>query len=367
MGNENKDVKRVEKTEAQIEAGGIIQQQLGHASDTDSLIYRDSGDNYIEYRAYLDGYIVDDSHFVGLSDSTARLVFNDEATDDVTVESADFIINGGDTYFKYDADSYTKFSVDDATGALVIEPIGDESDGCVGIGGSPSNCSYDNGLETQGEIWANGIITSKRSGGDTVSQLSVIDTAAGSATAGPIFDLYRSAEGDADDVLAAINFNGQNDAGEPEKILYAQMRAEIKTETDESEDGRFVFEVMDGGTISTDHLVLDKDGLSLNGRIELRSTVALSSSSDNLDVVNSSVVIANTSGGDITLGGLVGGVTGQVLFIFKSTAANTLTIEHDENTGNQDIITADTNDISLTNYGGVTLVYDGSNWHEVGH
>ena len=65
------------------------------------------------------------------------------------------------------------------------------------------------------------------------------------------------------------------------------------------------------------------------------SSSTVSSDSDAADVSACNVLLVNTSGGNITLGGLAGGVDGQLVYVFKYDEANILTIEHQEATGTQ--------------------------------
>lgn len=91
------------------------------------------------------------------------------------------------------------------------------------------------------------------------------------------------------------------------------------------------------------------------------------SSPDNTDVSGVNSLTVSTGAGSRTINGLVGGVTGQVLHIIKTNSASTLTIADQNATSpGVEIKTADGNNISLTNFGGVTLLfYDGA-WWEVG-
>lgn len=89
------------------------------------------------------------------------------------------------------------------------------------------------------------------------------------------------------------------------------------------------------------------------------------SSTDALNVSALSAVSCNTASGAVVIGGIVGGVLGQRLTIYKTSLNNTLTIEHDENTGNQDIFCPRATDLVLTGYGGVTLEFNGTNWYVV--
>jgi hypothetical protein len=93
-----------------------------------------------------------------------------------------------------------------------------------------------------------------------------------------------------------------------------------------------------------------------------RSVVA---DSDNVSVANVERLSVGTTAGNVTLGGLSGGVDGQVVRIIKTTQANDLIIEHNESTGDQKFICPGGTDITLSNFGGVTCVYNGSFWFVV--
>lgn len=92
---------------------------------------------------------------------------------------------------------------------------------------------------------------------------------------------------------------------------------------------------------------------------------SISASTDGLVVTGRTYVQVSTSTADVVIGGLVGGVAGQVVHLHKSVSANTLTIEHNEGAGNQDIQCPRLADIVLTGYGGVTLQCNGTNWFVV--
>ncbi|GAH61798.1 unnamed protein product [marine sediment metagenome] len=90
---------------------------------------------------------------------------------------------------------------------------------------------------------------------------------------------------------------------------------------------------------------------------------------DNVDVADIGILFIDCSANDITIGGFVGGINGQVLRVVKlCEAAFDLTLEHNEGTGNQDIFLHRGEDETLTGeYGGWTLVCNGSNWFGVSH
>lgn len=96
------------------------------------------------------------------------------------------------------------------------------------------------------------------------------------------------------------------------------------------------------------------------------TTVTAAGPTDNLDVGGVNVVLLNTNGNDVTIGGLTNGVSGQILYVAVIDATNDAVLEHAEGTGNQDIYLSEATDESLrTSYGGWTLSCNGTHWYEV--
>jgi hypothetical protein len=91
-------------------------------------------------------------------------------------------------------------------------------------------------------------------------------------------------------------------------------------------------------------------------------TISTAGPTDNVDVSEAFVLKADTSSNNVTIGGLAGGVAGQVLHVAKMTSANTLTLEHSEGGGSQNILLCTNGDEAVVNYGGWTLVCNGSSW-----
>lgn len=90
---------------------------------------------------------------------------------------------------------------------------------------------------------------------------------------------------------------------------------------------------------------------------------------DNINVADVGVLFIDCSANDVTIGGFIGGINGQVLRIAKlCAAAQDVTLEHIEGTGNQDIyLHAGLDETLRGEYGGWTLVCDGSNWFDISH
>lgn len=110
---------------------------------------------------------------------------------------------------------------------------------------------------------------------------------------------------------------------------------------------------------------LDVDGNVRTGR----TTITATGPTDNLDVSEVNNVFIDASSNSVTIGGFVGGVGGQFLdiVIIGIGSGNTVTIEHNEGHGNQNIFLNGKADSAITNdYGGWRLICQGSsNWYEV--
>lgn len=90
---------------------------------------------------------------------------------------------------------------------------------------------------------------------------------------------------------------------------------------------------------------------------------------DDVDVSNVGTLFIDAGATAITIGGFVGGVDGQVLNIAIIDPANSVTLEHAEGGGNQDILLHNGADETIDgNYGGWSLVcHAGIDWHDTDH
>ena len=101
--------------------------------------------------------------------------------------------------------------------------------------------------------------------------------------------------------------------------------------------------------------------LDVEGTVSYKHT-SLSADSDDLDVSGVTVVECTPSGTN-RLGGLTGGVQGQILYILKvDSGLGRIIIEHNEGTGNQDIFLSGGSDVMLSSRGGMTLYCNGTSW-----
>jgi hypothetical protein len=95
------------------------------------------------------------------------------------------------------------------------------------------------------------------------NSVEIVSTDAG-ATVNPILSLYRNSASPAvSDDLGAIQFNGQDDAGN--KTLYAQIHGNIEDETNSGnhEDGQIHFSCASGGSLEDPTLTLTRSQLKL--------------------------------------------------------------------------------------------------------
>ena len=116
----------------------------------------------------------------------------------------------------------------------------------------------------QVELYNNGtkIFNTVSTGAKITGDLTLTSTDDG-ATENPTLDLYRnSANPDVNDVLGHIDFSGMNDADTPEKVVYAQINADIADETDNTEDGRLDIRVISNGSLAN-RITLQGNGHTL--------------------------------------------------------------------------------------------------------
>ena len=95
-------------------------------------------------------------------------------------------------------------------------------------------------------------------------------------------------------------------------------------------------------------------------------TFSTAGPTDNVDVAGVGLLLVDSSGNDVTIGAFTGGINGQVLQVARTSGSNEVTLEHNEGTGNQDILLAKSADDLLDTFGGWTLVCNGTSWIEVG-
>lgn len=135
--------------------------------------------------------------------------------------------------------------------------------------------------------------------------------------------------------------------------------------------------VIAGGT---NQLVIQNDGdisvtkdvncadVVASGRLS-SGTLTITASSNTTDVSGINALFVNTTSGDVTLSGLVGGVDGQNLAVAKIVAVNDLILQHENAShGGDDLFMHQLAD-EIIDAGGVMLVFNGttSKWYDVSH
>ena len=103
-------------------------------------------------------------------------------------------------------------------------------------------------------------------------------------------------------------------------------------------------------------------GIELTGGRVVSSTSATVTAAgpSSPDVSGVNVLLVDTTSNNVTLGGLTGGVAGQVLHIVKTVAANNLVLENSEGDAQDFLLAGDTTMTAVP--GMFTCVYTGSNW-----
>jgi len=90
---------------------------------------------------------------------------------------------------------------------------------------------------------------------------------------------------------------------------------------------------------------------------------------DDVDVSNVNILFLDCAANDVTIGGFIGGVNGQVLQIVRLCAgAHDATLKHSAVTGNQDIfLHKGAAETLFGEYGGWVLVCNGTSWYDTSH
>ena len=107
-------------------------------------------------------------------------------------------------------------------------------------------------------------------------------------------------------------------------------------------------------------------GVTAEKYIHGSTTVTAAGPTDNLDVNEIDCVFLDTSSNNVTIGGLVNGRLGQLLYVAVTDSTNDAVLEHAEATGNQDVYLSSSADetVYAGDYGGWLLVCDGTSWFE---
>ena len=101
-------------------------------------------------------------------------------------------------------------------------------------------------------------------------------------------------------------------------------------------------------------------GLAVKTRMTMGHVDVSATGPSSPNVTQAGIVFADTSSNNVTLGGLVGGIKGQVVHIVKTSASNNLVLENSEGDAQNFLLAGDTTMNSVP--GMFTCIYDGTNW-----
>lgn len=119
--------------------------------------------------------------------------------------------------------------------------------------------------------------------------------------------------------------------------------------------------------------VLDVDTVNklvtINGALVFASITLTAGLGQNPDISKVNIVFCDCSAGDISISAFIGGITGQIAHIARLCAAvNDVTLIHRIGPPNQLLnLHAGANETLTGEYGGWTLVCNGSQWYDVSH
>ena len=110
---------------------------------------------------------------------------------------------------------------------------------------------------------------------DTTSGFCIESTLDSDASSADILLYHRrgtSGAGQDNDLLSSISFQGKNDAGTPEEVIYAVFETKIIDASDASEDGQINLKSMVAGTLTT-VLTVDSNGATVVGNVVVSGLV----------------------------------------------------------------------------------------------
>lgn len=95
-------------------------------------------------------------------------------------------------------------------------------------------------------------------------------------------------------------------------------------------------------------------------------TLDVSGPTDNVDVSGVNILELDTSSNNVTVGGLTGGVEGQILHVIDTSTSGNATLEDSENTTYQTMnLSGATDEATDEAIGGWSLFCDGDDWFEI--
>lgn len=110
---------------------------------------------------------------------------------------------------------------------------------------------------------------------------------------------------------------------------------------------------------------LDVEGAIAGGT----SVFSTEGPTDNVDVSGITTLFVDSGSNNVTIGGLAGGVDGQILFVIRISASNDVTIENNEAEATQPILLHKGADETLSaEFGGWTFIcHAATDWHDISH
>lgn len=142
-----------------------------------------------------------------------------------------------------------------------------------------------------------------------------------------------------------------------------------------------IFSTYSDTTENTNQLVLHHDGnvgvgvvdshskLEVNGAISSSTlTTSAEGPTDNLNVSGVNTVFIDAGSNNVTIGGTIGGVNGQLLNVVVHTSGNIATIEHNEGVNQSFLLHLGADESLNDEYGGWQFVnHEGAHWHDCSH
>ena len=110
---------------------------------------------------------------------------------------------------------------------------------------------------------------------DTTSGFCIESSLDSAASSADILLFHRRGSdgaGQDNDLLSSISFQGKNDAGTPEEVIYATLETKIIDASDASEDGQINLKSMVAGTLTT-VLTVDSNGATVVGNVVVSGLV----------------------------------------------------------------------------------------------
>jgi hypothetical protein len=102
------------------------------------------------------------------------------------------------------------------------------------------------------------------------------------------------------------------------------------------------------------------------GSVGSSQTIQETDISQEVDVSGLSKLMVDTSLADIQIAGFIGGIEGQMLYIYNKNPINSFTLVFNSQTATQKVLLkGSTNYVCSNDYGGITLSFDDGIWREV--